>query len=213
MSKDQWFLRWNYHLLTSPGYVLLMTNYTGSTGFGEQFAGDINKDVLRGPGREILEAAAAVAKDMPFADASRMAGVGASYGGYLMAWFEGNTDRFKCLVNHAGIVDNIAMYAATDGAYFWERRYGGPVWELGTAWMDQNPMKYAPNFKTPMLITHGERDFRVPVSQGYAMFKLLQRQKVPARFVVFPDENHWIANGHNARQHMTEVLGWLARYL
>jgi dipeptidyl aminopeptidase/acylaminoacyl peptidase len=213
MTKDQWFLRWNYHLLTSPGYVLIMTNYTGSTGFGEEFAAAIHKDILRGPGREILEAVDAAAREFPFMDTGRMAGIGASYGGYLMAWFEGNTDRFKCLVNHAGLVDNVGFYMATDGAYYWERRNGGPIWETKGAWLDQNPMRYAPNFKTPMLVTHGERDFRVPVSQGYGMFKLLQRQRVPARFVVFPDENHWIANGHNARQHMTEVLGWLAKYL
>jgi dipeptidyl aminopeptidase/acylaminoacyl peptidase len=213
MSKDNWFIRWNYHLLTSPGYVLLMTNYTGSTGFGEEFAASIHKDVLRGPGREILEAVDAAAKEMPFIDTARMAGVGASYGGYLMAWFEGNTDRFKCLVNHAGLIDNISMWGATDGAFYWERRNGGPVWEMQGQWVDQNPMKYAANFKTPMLVTHGERDFRVPVSQGFQMYKLLQRQRVPARFVVFPDENHWIQNGHNAKQHMTEVLDWLGRYL
>jgi dipeptidyl aminopeptidase/acylaminoacyl peptidase len=213
MSKDNWFVRWNYHLLTSPGYVLIMTNYTGSTGFGEKFAADIHSDILRGPAREIIEAADAAAKEFPFIDGSRMAGVGASYGGYLMAWFEGNTDRFRCLVNHAGLIDNISMWGATDGAFYWERRNGGPIWELKGQWMDQNPMKYAPSFKTPMLVTHGERDFRVPVSQGYQMYKLLQRQKVPARFVVFPDENHWIQNGYNGKRHMEEVLGWLARYL
>jgi dipeptidyl aminopeptidase/acylaminoacyl peptidase len=212
-SKDNWFIRWNYHLLTSPGYVLIMTNYTGSTSFGETFAGDIHKDILRGPGREILEAADASAKKYPFIDTARMAGVGASYGGYLMAWFEGNTDRFKCLVNHAGLIDNISMWGATDGAFYWERRNGGPVWEMKGQWLDQNPMRYAANFKTPMLVTHGERDYRVPVSQGFQMYKLLQRQKVPARFVIFPDENHWIQSGHNARQHMTEVLDWLARYV
>jgi dipeptidyl aminopeptidase/acylaminoacyl peptidase len=213
MSKDNWFVRWNYHLLTSPGYVLLMTNYTGSTGFGEQFAADIHGDILRGPAREILEAADASLKQFPFIDGARMAGVGASYGGYLMAWFEGNTDRFQCLVNHAGLIDNISMWGATDGAFYWERRNGGPIWELSGQWMDQNPMKYAPNFKTPMLVTHGERDFRVPLSQGFQMYKLLQRQRVPSRFVVFEGENHWIQNGYNARQHMEEVLGWLAKYI
>jgi dipeptidyl aminopeptidase/acylaminoacyl peptidase len=213
MSKDNWFIRWNYHLLTSPGYVLLMTNYTGSTGFGEKFAADIHSDILRGPAQEILEAADAAVKEFPFIDGSRMAGVGASYGGYLMAWFEGNTDRFRCLVNHAGLIDNISMWGATDGAYYWERRNGGPIWELSGQWMEQNPMKYAANFKTPMLVTHGERDFRVPLSQGFQMYKLLQRQRVPSRFVVFEGENHWIQNGYNARQHMEEVLGWLAKYL
>ncbi|MBM3744869.1 MAG: S9 family peptidase [Acidobacteria bacterium] len=213
MSKDQFFIRWNYHLLTAPGYVLLMTNYTGSTGFGEDFAEAIHRDLLRGPGQEILEAADGAARQFPFVDASRMAAAGASYGGYLMAWFAGNTDRFRCLVNHAGLSDNISMWGATDGAYYWELRNGGPIWDLKGPWMDQNPMKYAASFKTPMLITHGERDFRVPLSQGFMMYKLMQRQRVPVRLVIFPDENHWVLSGENARYHMQEVLAWLKKYL
>jgi dipeptidyl aminopeptidase/acylaminoacyl peptidase len=213
MSKDTFFVRWNYHLLTSPGYVLLMTNYTGSTGFGEEFAAAIHKDILRGPGKEVIEAADAAAKQFPFIDTTRMAAVGASYGGYLMNWFAGNSDRFRCLVNHAGLTDNISMWGATDGAYYWERRNGGPVWEMKGAWIDQNPMRYAANFKTPMLITHGERDFRVPVTQAYQIFKLMKRRQVPARMVIFPDENHWIQNGENARFHMEEVLGWLKKHI
>lgn len=213
MSKDQFFIRWNYHLLTSPGYVLLMTNYTGSTGFGEEFAEAINRDVLRGPAQEILEAVDEAARQFSFIDGKRVAAAGASYGGYLMAWFAGNTDRFRCLVNHAGLTDNISMWGATDGAYFWELRNGGPVWELQGQWLDQNPMKYAANFKTPMLITHGERDFRVPLSQAFEMYKLMQRQRAPVRMVIFPDENHWVLSGENARYHMQEVLGWLKKYL
>ncbi len=213
MSKDQFFQRWNYHLLTSPGYVLLMTNYTGSTGFGEEFAAAINRDVLRGPGQEILEAADDAIRQFPFIDGTRMAAAGASYGGYLMAWFEGNTDRFRCLVNHAGLTDNVSMWGATDGAYYWELRNGGPVWEMKGQWIDQSPMRYAANFKTPMLISHGERDFRVPISQAFEMYKLLQRRRVPVRLVIFPDENHWVLSGENSRYHMQEVLGWLKKYL
>ncbi len=213
MSKDQFFLRWNYHLLTSPGYVLLMTNYTGSTGFGEEFAEAINRDVLRGPGQEILEAADEAIRQFPFIDGTRMAAAGASYGGYLMAWFEGNTNRFRCLVNHAGLTDNVSMWGATDGAYYWELRNGGPVWELKGQWIDQSPMRYAGNFKTPMLISHGERDFRVPLSQAFEMYKLLQRRRVPVRLVIFPEENHWVLSGENSRYHMQEVLGWLKKHL
>lgn len=213
MSKDQFFLRWNYHLLTSPGYVLLMTNYTGSTGFGEEFAAAIDRDVLRGPGQELLEAAEEAIRQFSFIDGQRMAAAGASYGGYLMAWFEGNTDRFHCLVNHAGLTDNVSMWGATDGAYYWELRNGGPVWEMKGQWIEQSPMRYAANFKTPMLITHGERDFRVPISQAFEMYKLLQRRRVPVRMVIFPDENHWVLSGENSRYHMQEVLGWLKKYL
>jgi dipeptidyl aminopeptidase/acylaminoacyl peptidase len=213
MTKDQFFVRWNYHLLTSPGYVLLMTNYTGSTGYGEEFSTAIDKDVLRGPAAEIEEAADEATRQFPFIDATRQAGVGASYGGYLMNWFEGNTKRFKCLVNHAGLTDNASMWGSTDGAYYWEKRYGGPVWELKGQWREQSPAAYAANFRTPMLITHGERDFRVPISQAFEMYKLLQRQRVPARLVIFPDHGHWILKGEDARYHMKEVLDWLNKYL
>jgi dipeptidyl aminopeptidase/acylaminoacyl peptidase len=213
MTKDQFFVRWNYHLLTSSGYVLLMTNYTGSTGYGEEFSTAIDKDVLRGPAAEIEAAADEAIRQFPFIDATRQAGVGASYGGYLMNWFEGNTKRFKCLVNHAGLTDNVSMWGSTDGAYYWEKRYGGPVWELKGQWREQSPAAYAANFHTPMLITQGERDFRVPISQAFEMYKLLQRQRVPARLVIFPDHGHWILKGEDARYHMKEVLDWLNKYL
>jgi dipeptidyl aminopeptidase/acylaminoacyl peptidase len=213
MTKDTFFVRWNYHLLTSPGYVLLMTNYTGSTGFGEKFAAAIHDDVLRGPGKEIEEAADAAIRDFPFVDAARQAAAGASYGGYLMNWFAGNTTRFKALVNHAGLTDNASMWGSTDGAFYWEQRMGSPVWELKGAWRDQNPAAYAGNFTTPMLVTHGELDYRVPVSQAYEIFKLLQRQRVASRLVIFPEENHWILKGWDSKRHMDEVLGWLKKYL
>jgi dipeptidyl aminopeptidase/acylaminoacyl peptidase len=213
MTKDQYFVRWNYHLLTSPGYVLLMTNYTGSTGFGEEFAQAIHNDVLRGPAAEIEEAADYAIKQFAFIDGLRQAAVGASYGGYLMNWFAGHTTRFKCLINHAGLTDNASMWGSTDGGYYWERRNGGPVWEAKGQWREQSPATYAGSFKTPMLVTHGERDFRVPVSQAFEIYKLLQRQRVPSRLVIFPDATHWVLKGEDARYHMSEVLGWLKKHL
>jgi dipeptidyl aminopeptidase/acylaminoacyl peptidase len=213
MIKDTFFLRWNYHLLTTPGYVLLMTNYTGSTGYGEEFAVAIHKDILRGPAAEIEQAADEAVRAFPFIDGARQAAAGASYGGYLMNWFEGNSKRFKCLVSHAGLSDNTSFWGATDDSYFWETRNGGPVWEQKGAWREQSPSAYAANFATPMLVTQGEQDFRVPLNQGLEMYKLLQRRGVPSRLVVFPEENHWVMKGEDARQHMREVLDWLARYL
>jgi len=109
--------------------VLLMTNYTGSTGYGEEFAAAIHKDILRGPAAEIEQAAEEAIRLFPFIDATRQAAAGASYGGYLMNWFEGNTKRFKCLVSHAGLADNTSFWGATDDSYYWEARNGGPVWE------------------------------------------------------------------------------------
>jgi dipeptidyl aminopeptidase/acylaminoacyl peptidase len=213
MTKDQFFVRWNYHLLASPGYVVLMTNYTGSTGFGEEFAGAIHKDILRGPASEIEQAADDAIRRFAYIDGTRQAAAGGSYGGYLMNWFEGNSTRFRCLVNHAGLTDNWSMWGSTDAAYYWEKRGGGPPWERKGPWVDQSPASYAAHFKTPMLVTHGERDFRVPISQAFEIYKLLQRQRVPSKLIVFPDANHWVLKGEDARFHMQEVLAWLGKYL
>ena len=214
MSADAFSLRWNYHLLASPGYYLIATNYTGSTGFGEQFTNDIERDVLRGPATEVLEAVAAAAKAYPQMDLQRQVAVGASYGGYFMNWFNGTTSQFKALVNHAGAVNNESQYGVNDGGLGRELRMGAPIWETGKGqWFDQSPIRYASRWKTPMLITQGELDYRVPLGESLTTFKLLQRLNVPSRLVLFPDEGHWVLKGPNGRRHMQEVLAWLAKYL
>ena len=214
MSADGFSTRWNYHLLTSPGYYLIMTNYTGSTGFGEKFADDIERDVLRGPALETLEAIAEAAKTYTQMDLTRQCAAGGSYGGYLMNWYNGTTNQFKCLVNHAGAVNNESQYGLNDGGIDRELRMGAPIWDTGKGqWFDQSPIRYSKNWKTPMLVTQGELDYRVPLSESMTTFKLLQRLQVPARFVIFPDEGHWILKGPNSRKHMEEVLGWFRKYL
>ncbi len=213
MSKDAFSTRWNNYLLASPGYVVLSTNYTGSTGFGEKFTDDIEKDVLRGPANEILEAIAEAAHRYPYIDLQRQAAAGASYGGYLMNWFNGHTTQFKCIVAHAGAVNNESQYGVNDGGWDRELRMGGPIWEKNGQWNEQSPIRYSGSFRTPTLITQGELDFRVPINESMTTFKILQRRKVPSRLVVFPDEGHWILKGENSRAHMKEVLAWLQRYL
>ena len=213
MSKDAFSTRWNSYLLTSPGYVLLETNYTGSTGFGEKFADDIERDVLRGPAEEILEAIEEASRQYPFIDKTRQAAAGASYGGYLMNWFNGHTKQFKCLVIHAGAVNNESQYGTNDGGLDRELRMGVPIWEKGGQWADQSPIRYSGSFQTPSLITDGEQDFRVPLTESITTFKILQRRGVPSRLVVFPEEGHWILKGENNKLHMQEVLAWLKRYL
>lgn len=213
MSKDDFSTRWHMHYLVSPGYVMLQTNYTGSTGFGEKFADDIERDVLRGPAQEILEAVDVALKKYPFIDGSRQAALGASYGGYLMNWLNAHTRQFRAMVNHAGAVNNESQYGVNDGGYMREIRMAPPVWERGGQWMDQSPIRYSQNFRTPMLITQGEIDFRVPLSESLTTYKLLQRLKVPSRLIVFPEEGHWILRGENNRYHMAQVLGWLKTYL
>jgi dipeptidyl aminopeptidase/acylaminoacyl peptidase len=213
MTRDQFFLRWNYHLLASPGYVILMTDYTGSTGYGEKFSQEIQGDPLKGPGEELNEAADAVIKDFKWIDASRQAAGGASYGGHLANWMQATTTRYKCLISHAGLMNLESQWATSDTIYSREVNNGGPVWEQGETWRTQNPIRHAAKFKTPMLITVGENDFRVPLNNSLESFSIHLRLKIPSKLVVFPEENHWILRGENSRFFYSEVHGWLKRWL
>jgi dipeptidyl aminopeptidase/acylaminoacyl peptidase len=213
MWRDQWVTRWNYHLLGQPGYVVLLTNYTGSTGYGEKFAQSIQGDPLAGPGQEIVEAADAAIKQYPFIDASRQAAGGASYGGHLANWLEATTTRFKCLISHAGLINLESQWGSSDTIFHREQGMGGPHWEGAKVWQEQNPVKFAAKFRTPMLVTVGENDFRVPLNQSLENWSVLQRMKVPSRLIVFPEENHWILKGENSRFFYQQVHEWLARWL
>lgn len=213
MTRDQFFLRWNYHLLAEPGYVILMTDYTGSTGYGEKFAQEIQLDPLKGPGEELNEAADEAIKQFKFIDASRQAAGGASYGGHLANWMQASTTRYKCLISHAGLVNLESQWATSDTIYSRELNNGGPVWEQGPVWREQNPIRYAAKFKTPMLITVGENDFRVPLNNSLENWSIHQRLRIPSKLIVFPEENHWILKGENSRFFYSEVHAWLKRWL
>jgi len=213
MWRDQFFVRWNYHLIASPGYVLLLTNYSGSTGFGEEFARSIQGDPLKGPADEINEAADAVIGKYSFIDGSRQCAGGASYGGHLANWLQGSTTRYKCLVSHAGLVNLEAQWGTSDTIYSREVNLGGPPWEQGSVWRDQNPIRYAAKFRTPVLVTVGENDYRVPLNNTLEYWSALQRMQVPSRLIVFPDENHWILKGENSRLFYSEVSAWLGRWI
>jgi dipeptidyl aminopeptidase/acylaminoacyl peptidase len=213
MTRDQFFIRWNYHLLAQPGYIVLMTDYTGSTGYGEKFAQEIQGDPLKGPGEELNEAADEAIKQFKFIDASRQAAGGASYGGHLTSWLQATTARYKCLINHAGLVSLESQWATSDTIYSREVNNGGPVWEQGPVWRDQTPIRYAAKFRTPMLITVGENDFRVPMNNSIENWSVHQRLKIPSRLIVFPEENHWILKGENSRFFYQEVHAWLKRWL
>lgn len=213
MWRDQFLLRWNYHLLAEPGFVLLLTNYTGSTGFGERFAQDIQGDPLAGCGREVNEAADEAVRQFPFIDGSRMAAAGASYGGHLTNWLQATTTRYRCLISHAGLINLESQWGTSDTIYSREVNNGGPVWEQGRVWREQNPARHAQNFKTPMLLSVGENDFRVPLNQTLENWSYLQRLRIPSRLIVWPDENHWIQKGENSRYFYQEVYSWLKKYL
>jgi dipeptidyl aminopeptidase/acylaminoacyl peptidase len=213
MWRDQITLRWNYHLLAQPGYVVLLTDYTGSTGYGEQFARDIRYDPFVGPAGEINEAADEAIQRFPFIDGTRQAAAGASYGGHLVNWLAGTTTRYRALVSHAGLANSEAQWGTSDSIYHRELMAGGPPWMQTETWRNQNPIRNAASFKTPMLLSVGERDYRVPLNNTLEMWSALQRMQVPSRLLVWPDENHWILNGENSRVFYREVHAWLARWL
>jgi dipeptidyl aminopeptidase/acylaminoacyl peptidase len=213
MWRDQFFIRWNYHLLAAPGYVVLLTNYTGSTGFGEKFAQDIQFDPLKGPADEINEAADEAIRKFPFIDATRQAAGGASYGGHLINWMQASTSRYKCLIAHAGEIDLESQWGTSDAIYHRELEEGGPFWENRKTWDEQNPILFAKNFHTPILLSVGERDFRVPMNQTLENWSVLQRMRVPSKLIIWEEANHWIGKGEDNRYFFTQVREWLAKYL
>ena len=212
-NPDQIGLRWNYHLLAAPGYVILMTDYTGSTGFGEKFAQAIKLDPLKTPGDEINQAVDEAIKRYPFIDGSKLCAAGASYGGHLANWIEATTTRYKCIISHAGEVDLTTQWGISDGIYGREVTNGGPPWAGSAIWRDQSPLTYAANWKTPMLLSIGERDFRVPLGNTLENWSTLQRMHVPSRLLVWPDAWHWITKPEDSRHFYEEVHHWLATYL
>ena len=213
MWRDNWGLRWNYFLLAKPGYVVLMTNYSGSTGFGEAFAQSIQGDPFKGPGNEINEGADEAIRLYSYIDGSRQAAAGASYGGHLANWMQATTTRYKTLISHAGLINLESQWGTSDTIYSREVNNGGPVWEQGAVWREQNPIRFAKNFRTPIMLSVGENDFRVPLNQTLENWSVLQRLQIPSRLLVWPDENHWILKGENSRYWYQEVYAWLKKYL
>jgi dipeptidyl aminopeptidase/acylaminoacyl peptidase len=212
-SLDQDHVRWSPYLLAAPGYVVLMTDYTGSVGYGAEFSRNIEGDPLATPGQELIEAADEAIRRFDFIDPDRQAATGASYGGHLVNWLLGSTDRFKVMVSHAGLIDLEGQYSTSDSIFHRERMNGGPAWGESTIWTEQSPARLAANFATPTLLTIGEKDFRVPINQTIAAWSYLQRMQVPSRLLVFHDADHWIMNGTEAKHFWDEVHAWLAQYL
>lgn len=211
--KDNWGYRWNYQLLAAPGYVLVLPEYTGATGNGEKFSQDIQYDPFKGPGIEINEAADQAIKKYSFIDASKQAAGGASYGGHLANWLQATTTRYKCLISHAGLMNSESQWGTSDAIYNREVMNGGAPWSNAKTWKEQNPIRFASKFKTPVLITVGELDYRVPLNNSIENFHVMQRLQIPSKLVVFPEENHWILKAENSRFFYKEVHSWLAKYL
>ena len=212
-SQDADHVRWSPHLLAAPGYVVIQTDYTGSVGYGEAFSRAIQGDPLRTPADEINAAVDEAIRRYPFIDGDRQAAAGASYGGHLANWLQATTNRYRTLVGHAGLASLEGQWSTSDSIYHRELNNGGPPWGDSPVWEDQSPSTYADRFATPMLLTIGEQDYRVPVNQTIAMWSYLQRQNVPGRLLVFHDANHWIMNGPEARYFWDELHAWLAEQL
>ncbi len=212
-SMDAGHVRWSATLMAAPGYVVLMTDYTGSVGYGEAFSRSIQNDPLKTPTEDVLEAANEAIKRYPFIDGSRQVATGASYGGHMVNWLQATTSHFKALIGHAGLVDLEGQYSSSDTVYNREIMNGGPAWGDSPVWREQSPSTYADKFSTPILLTIGEKDFRVPVNQTIAAWTYVQRQQVPGKLLVFHDANHWVMKGEEARYYWQEVHAWLAKYL
>ena len=213
MWRDSITYRWNYHLLAQPGFVVLLTDYRGSTGYGEKFTLDITGDPLAGPADDINDAADQAIKQFAFIDGTRQAAGGASYGGHLTNWLAGTTTRYRCLVSHAGLATLEMQWGISDGIYHREVMMGGPYWQDPAKWIAQSPLAKAGSFKTPTLLSVGLNDFRVPEGNTLTMYSALQRMNVPTRLLIWPDENHWILKGENSRVFYREVRAWLEKYL
>ncbi len=210
---DEWHARWNYQLFAAPGYAVVAINPRGSTGYGQKFTDEISTDWNGKVYEDLMMGLDHAIKTYPFLDKDHMAAAGGSYGGYMVNWIEGHSDRFKALISHAGVFDLTSMNLNTEELWFAEWEFGGMPWDQPERYALQSPSTYAKNFKTPMLVIHGALDFRVPDGQGLGMFTALQRRGIPSRYVYFPDEGHWILKPGNRALWWQEVHGWLAKYL
>jgi dipeptidyl aminopeptidase/acylaminoacyl peptidase len=209
--EDGWSFRWNPSLWAAQGYVVALPNPRGSTGFGQPFVDQISGD-WGGKCFDDLMAGLAFLEKLPYLDTARMAAAGASFGGYMMNWFAGHTDKFKTLISHCGVYNFDSMYATTDELWFDEWEHGGPPWGKREAHEKHSPHRFAGAFKTPMLIIHNDLDFRVPVSEGLQVFTTLQRLGVPSKLINFPDEGHWVLKPANSKYWHEQVFAWLKKY-
>ncbi|HET8647707.1 MAG TPA: S9 family peptidase, partial [Vicinamibacteria bacterium] len=209
--SDGWSYRWNPQVFAAAGYVVFMPNPRGSVGWGQEFVDDINAD-WGGRAYEDIMKGTDYAEALPYVEKGRTAAAGASYGGYMVNWIAGHSDRFRALVSHDGVFDLRAMAGSTEELWFTDWEFKGPYWDNAELYERLSPSSYVKGFKTPTLVVHGELDYRVPVEQGLAMFTALQRRGVPSRLLVFPDENHWVLKPANSVRWYREVIGWLDRW-
>jgi dipeptidyl aminopeptidase/acylaminoacyl peptidase len=210
---DHFHYRWNMQAFAGAGYLTVAINFHGSTGFGQSFTDAINSDWGGKPYEDLMKGLDHVLANYAFADGGRVCALGASYGGYMINWINGHTDRFQCLVSHDGELDIKASYYTTEELWFPEWELGGPPWENPQAYERFSPEGFVSRWKTPTLVVHGARDFRLPETEGFATFTALQRRGIPSKLLYFPDENHWVLKPRNSVFWHETVLGWLDQWL
>lgn len=211
---DTWHLRWNYSLFAARGYLVAAVNFHGSTGYGQAFTNSISQHWGDLPYQDLMKGVDYLAT-LPYVDATRIGAAGASFGGYMTYWMAGHTDRFKALIAHDGIYNTESMAGTTEEQWFpiWE--FGGPLAspEARTLLAQWSPANFVAQWKTPMLVVHGQQDFRVDVSEGMQAFTALQLKRIPSKFLYFPDEGHFVLKPRNRRLWWGVVLDWLDEYL
>jgi dipeptidyl aminopeptidase/acylaminoacyl peptidase len=210
--NDGWGYRWNAQMWAAHGYVVMMTNFHGSTGYGQKFLEEISGDWGGAPYQDLM-AAADQLEALPYVDKTRIGAAGASYGGYMINWIAGHTNRFKVLVSHDGVYDLRSMYGETEELWFGEWEYKGVPWEHPALYEKWSPSNFVQNIQTPMLVVEGEFDFRVPLGQAFQLFSALQRKGIPSKLLYFPDEGHWVMKPQNSELWYKTVLGWQDQYL
>ena len=214
---NSWTYRWNPELFAATGnngngYVVVMINFHGSTGYGQKFTDSISGDWGGKPYLDLMKGLDYVEKKFPFIEKNREAALGASYGGYMANWLLGHTDRFKCIVSHDGMFNAEAAFGTTEELWFPNWEFKGPPWKNRELYRKWSPHEYAANFKTPTLVVHGQLDYRLDVSNGFDLFTTLQVLKVPSKMLYFPDEGHWVLKPQNSRLWYKTVNDWVDQW-
>jgi dipeptidyl aminopeptidase/acylaminoacyl peptidase len=210
---NQWSYRWNPQTYAGAGYASVFIDFHGSPGYGQAFTDSISGDWGGKPLEDLQKGLAAALAKFQWLDGDRACALGASYGGYMMNWMAGNwSEPFRCFVTHAGIFDNRAMSYSTEELWFDEWEFGGTQWDKPENFEKHNPVNHVAQWNKPMLVIHGQLDYRVPYAQGISAFTALQRRDIPSRLLIFPNENHWILKPANSVQWHREVEKWLDQW-
>jgi len=210
---DDWSYRWNPELFAANGYVVIMINFHGSTGYGQKFIDAINGDWGGAPFEDLMKGLDYAEKTYPFIDKDRECALGASYGGYMANWVLGHTDRFKCIVSHDGMFNAESAWGTTEELWFNDWEFKGTPYDNRASYQKWSPHQYAKNFKTPTLVIHGQRDYRLDVSEGFQLFTTLQMEGVPSKMLYFPDEGHWVLKPQNSRLWYQTVNNWVDQWV